>query len=108
MLEKNEKKTQVSSKEMDLSFEFIIESLSNRVLTIEIDGMLRTLEYNPNYFDWFMEDLIDYISSNGIQKRWDFETIVIKNIDKLNLNEEDEKNFKNKFKTVTNWDMRGE
>lgn len=108
MLDKNEKIQKVNAKEADLSFDMAIVSLENRILTMDIKGLLRDIEYTENYFEWFIEDLIFFIEQNGIQKRWDFETISIKNISNLKLSSKDEKKFTDKFKTITNWDVKGE
>lgn len=108
MLEKNKKIQKIDAKKADLSFDISIVSLENRVLSIDIKGLLRDIKYGDQYFDWFIEDLIFFIEQNGIQKRWDFETIFIKNIRNLKLTSKDEKEFRDKFKTITNWEVKGE
>lgn len=108
MLEKNKKIQKIDAKKADLSFDISIVSLENRVLSIDIKGLLRDIKYGDQYFDWFIEDLIFFIEQNGIQKRWDFETIFIKNISNLKLTSKDEKEFRDKFKTITNWEVKGE
>lgn len=108
MLEKNKKIQKIDAKKADLSFDISIVSLENRVLSIDIKGLLRDIKYGDQYFDWFIEDLIFFIEQNGIQKRWDFEIIFIKNIRNLKLTSKDEKEFRDKFKTITNWEVKGE
>ena len=101
-------KEKINSKNLDLSFEFKITNLEYRVLYIDIIKVLRKLETEDmeKYFSWFMDDLIFFIEKNKIQKRWDFETILFKDLDKLNLSQFDKENFIKKLKTVTNWDMQ--
>lgn len=108
MLGKNEKIQKISAKKARLSFDMSIISLESRILTINVNGLLRDIKYSDNYFEWFIEDLIFFIEQNGIQKRWDFETILIKNIASFELSSNDEIAFKGKFKTITNWDVKGE
>lgn len=94
-----------TSKELNLSFNFKIKHYEFRVLDFEVNGVLRDIEYNESYFDWFMEDLVFFLEKNGFMKRWDFELMRVHNIKSLNLSEADEKNFINNFKSVTSWDM---
>lgn len=101
-------KEKVNSKKLDLSFDFKITNLEYRALSIDIIKVLRKLDTKDmeKYFSWFMDDLIFFIEKNKVQKRWDFETILLNYLDKLELSKENEKLFINKLKTVTNWDVK--
>ncbi|WGI36737.1 hypothetical protein [Mesomycoplasma lagogenitalium] len=94
-----------SSEELNLSFDFEILLHQERILDIKINKMLRNLKYDENYFNWFMEDLIFLLDENRYQRRWDYGTINIYNISNLNLSKENEKDFLNLFKSVTNFDL---
>ncbi|SYV91034.1 Uncharacterised protein, partial [Mesomycoplasma hyorhinis] len=41
-----------NSKELNLSFDFIVKKHEYRILDIELNGALRQLEYSNRYFEW--------------------------------------------------------
>ncbi|MGZ9413668.1 hypothetical protein [Mycoplasma sp. 480] len=94
-----------TSKELDLSFDFQILNHENRILDIKVNGLLRDIQYNDNFFDWFIEDLLFLLDNNRYQKRWDYGQINILGIKNLNLNEKDYHSFIKLFKSVTNFDL---
>lgn len=95
----------ITSQSLDLSFDLEIVEFQNRYMEIKINKVFRSIEYNNNYFWWFMEDLIFFLDKNKYQKRWDYEVIKILNLEVLKLSVEDLKDFKNKFKEVSNFDL---
>lgn len=94
-----------NSKELNLSFDFIVKKHEYRILDIELNGALRQLEYSNRYFEWFIEDLLYFLDMNRYQKRWDYEAINIFNVQSLKLNEENLKNFLKYFLSVTNFNL---
>ncbi|QJB71487.1 hypothetical protein [Mycoplasma sp. 1654_15] len=94
-----------NSKELNLSFDFTVKKHEYRILDIELNGTLRNLEYSNRYFEWFIEDLLYFLDMNRYQKRWDYETINIFNVQSLKLKKEDLENFIGYFKSVTNFNL---
>ncbi|MGZ9763060.1 hypothetical protein ACXYRK_01305 [Mycoplasma sp. AC1221] len=94
----------VTSKELNLSFDFEILNHQNRILDIKINGLLRNLKYSDEYFDWFIEDLLFLLDKNRYQKRWDYGQINIFGVTNLNLKENETK-FVKLFKSITNFDL---
>ncbi|MGZ9755380.1 hypothetical protein ACXYRQ_02195 [Mycoplasma sp. 394] len=94
----------VTSKELNLSFDFEILNHQNRILDIKINGLLRELKYSVEYFDWFIEDLLFLLDKNRYQKRWDYGQINIFGVTNLNLKENETK-FVKLFKSITNFDL---
>ncbi|VEU59137.1 hypothetical protein [Mesomycoplasma neurolyticum] len=101
----NKEIQKVSSKELNLSFDFVIEKYYNRTLEININKLLRDISYGPSYFDWFIEDLIHLLDQNKYQRRWDYGTIFIKGFENLKLNSKDLESFVWQCKNVTNFDL---
>ncbi|MBN3534826.1 hypothetical protein [Mycoplasma procyoni] len=94
-----------SSKELNLSFDFYIKNHFDRILEIEIKGVLRDLNFSDSYFDWFIEDLLFLLDQNRYQKRWDYGEIRIFGLKNLNLSQENLDKVKKIFKSVTNFDL---
>lgn len=83
-----------SSNELDLSYVFVITDYHNRHFTIELGKPIRKLRYSENYRNWFMEDLLFFLSENGYQLRWDVSRIKFEKFENLGLTPEEEQNFK--------------
>ncbi|MCR8613290.1 MAG: hypothetical protein NC236_02305 [Mycoplasma sp.] len=95
-----------TSKELKLSFDFKILNYEERILDININGLLREIKENENLFDWFMEDLIFFLDSNRFQRRWDYKLIKLHNIISLdNKNNILSTKIINLLPSVTSWDM---
>lgn len=100
----NDKLQKITSKELNLSFDFQVESYGYRILKIKLNGMLRKLDFNDKFFGWFMEDLIYFLDKNRYARRWDYEQIYIYNIDSLKLGK-NQQSFENQFKSISNFDL---
>ncbi|UUD36191.1 hypothetical protein NPA08_04550 [Mycoplasmopsis citelli] len=95
-----------SSAELNLSFDFEITDFQNREFQITIHKLLRDLPYDDKFFEWFMEDLIYFITQNKYQLRWDIEKIYFSGIKNLNLSAEDEQKFVSLLtNSVTNFNI---
>ncbi|AJR12424.1 Uncharacterised protein [Mesomycoplasma dispar] len=92
------------SKNFKLYFEFKVLNYHFRQLEISVEKVVDKLDYNSNYFFWFVEDLIFFLSKNGYALRWDYEKVRLFNLENLNLGENLE-NFKSKFKLITTFDL---
>ncbi|MBG0730990.1 hypothetical protein [Mycoplasma sp. 'Moose RK'] len=93
-----------NSNELSLSFDFQILNYEFRQIDIKINGLLTKLDYNPNYFYWFVEDLILFLAKNRYALRWDYEKVKIFNLEVLQLGE-NLNDFKKKFSSITNFDL---
>ncbi|MHA0297901.1 hypothetical protein [Mesomycoplasma ovipneumoniae] len=85
-------------------FNFRILSYSFRKLEISVEGLDRTIDYNSEYFFWFVENLIYFLSKNKYALRWDYEKITLFNLENLQLAENLD-DFKSKFKLITTFDL---
>ncbi|QDY87188.1 hypothetical protein FRW55_03450 [Mycoplasma anserisalpingitidis] len=96
-----------TAKDLDLSFDFKITSFNERTFEINIEGIFRNLEFNEKYYEWFMEDLIDFLLSNKYQLRWDIGLINLHNSKNLKLSDEEIKKLASFFdEKVTSFDVK--
>ena len=93
------------SKELKLTFELEIISYEFRKIELQIKGILHETTYSANFVDWFMEDLITFLESSTIGKRWDIDHINIHGFENMKLNPQQALHFKQHLKDVTSWTM---
>ncbi len=93
------------AKDLNLSFNFIIEDKIERTLYIKANGLLRPIEWNETSFEWFMEDLVFYMKERKYQQRWDVGKIQIKNCKSLEMNKKTFVKLQEFVKQVTQWQI---
>lgn len=93
----------ISSRSLNLSFDFVIHKFQDRVLYIKINTMLRKIKFSRKYFSWFIEDLLLFIKKNGFQLRWDFNKIKLMNFKNLKLTLIQNKKLVKWCQEITNW-----
>ena len=95
-----------TAKKLGLSFDFELLNFEWRIPEVKIKGIIRYIKYSPDFFDWFMEDLIYFLDKNDIKKRWDILEIKLFGVDNLGLNEKELISFRKELKTIVSWDMK--
>lgn len=103
-LKKKNQEAKKCSKNWKLSFEFRVLNYHFRQLEIAVKSVDDKLEYNSNYFFWFVEDLIFFLTKSGYALRWDYEKVQIFNLENLRLGE-NLADFKSKFKLITTFNL---
>ncbi len=95
-----------SSQELDLSFDFEIKDKIERTLFINVKGLLRPIKWNENSFEWFLEDLVYYMTQQKYQQRWDVTNIELLNCRELNITRNNFEKMKMLMKQVVQWTIK--